>query len=379
MIPFNVPLNTGNELIYIQKALKNKKLSGDGNFTRLCNKWFEETLNCKKAFLTTSCTHALEMAAILTNITDGDEVIMPSYTFASTANAFVLRGAKIVFVDICPETLNITPDLIEAAISNKTKVIVPVHYAGVSCEMNKIMEVANKFDILVVEDAAQAILSKFKNRFLGTYGSLGCISFHESKNINCGEGGVILINDEKFTERAEIIREKGTNRSKFFRGEIDKYSWLDIGSSYLPGELTAAYLMAQLENAVDIIQNRLNSYNIYYQNLKHLQDKSIIKLPKVTIDSQHNGHMFYIITKSLQERTSLISYLKEHNINSVFHYLPLHKTKAGLIYGKFHGVDKYTSEYSNRIIRLPMYYNISEDDILKVVSTIYKFYKYSFN
>ena len=374
MIPFNVPAFTGRELYYIKQAIENNKLSGDGIFTAKCNNWFEENYKCKKALLTTSCTHALEMAAILLDIREGDEIIMPSYTFVSTANAFVLRGAKIVFVDIRPDTMNIDEKRIESAITNKTRAIVPVHYAGVACEMDTIMEIAKKYNLMVVEDAAQGVNSYYKGKALGTIGHLGCYSFHETKNYNCGEGGALLINDDVFVERAEIIREKGTDRSKFFRGQIDKYGWVDIGSSYLPSELNAAYLYGQLENVEEINNSRLDSWVCYYNNLKNLADKGYITLPVIPPNCTHNAHMFYVKVKDLGERSRLIDYLKEMEIGAVFHYIPLHSSKAGCSYGVFHGEDIFTTKESESLLRLPLYYNIEESDILKVIEAIQSFY-----
>lgn len=374
MIPFNIPAYTGKETQYIGEAVAKNKLSGDGEFTEKCNKWFESTYGCKKALLTTSCTHALEMAAILLDVKQGDEIIMPSYTFVSTANAFVLRGAKIVFVDIRPDTMNIDEAKIEAAITDKTKVIVPVHYAGVSCEMDIIMELANKYNLFVVEDAAQGVNSFYKGQPLGTIGHLGCYSFHETKNYNCGEGGALLINDDRFIERAEIIREKGTDRSKFFRGQIDKYGWVDIGSSYLPSELNAAYLYGQLESVDLINDNRLLAWNTYYEELKLLEENNTIELPTIPRNCVHNAHMFYIKTKNLEERTKLIDFLRLNEVGAVFHYIPLHSSYAGEKYSVFVGGDFETTKQSERLVRLPLYYNIRYEDILKVVSLIKSFY-----
>lgn len=374
MINFNQPTVLGLEEKYIQQVCKNKKLSGDGEFTKKCHKWFEENLPCKKALLTTSCTHALEMAAILADIKEGDEVILPSYTFVSTANAFVLRGAKLVFVDVRPDTMNIDEQQIEAAITDKTKVIVPVHYAGVACEMDTIMDIAKRYNLMVIEDAAQGVTSTYKGRQLGTIGHLGCYSFHETKNYTCGEGGALIINDDRFVERAEIIREKGTNRSKFFRGQVDKYTWMDIGSSYLPSELNAAYLLAQLENSEKILHDRLASWNHYYELLKPLTEEKFIEILMIPKDCCHNAHMFYIKTKNLQQRTKLISYLKEHNISSVFHYIPLHSAPAGKKYGIFHNKDVYTTCESEKLVRLPLYYGLKKEDINKIVEYIRKFY-----
>lgn len=376
MIPFNKPPVTGNEEQYILESLKNAKLSGDGPFTQKCHKWFEDKLNCKKALLTTSCTHALEMAAILIDIQPGDEVIMPSYTFVSTANAFVLRGAKIVFVDIRPDTMNIDETLIEIAITKKTKAIVPVHYAGVGCEMDVIMDIANRHDLFVIEDAAQGMMSTYKDKPLGTIGHLGTFSFHETKNYTSGgEGGLLIINDDKFIQRAEIIREKGTNRSLFFRGMVDKYSWVDLGSSYLPSELNAAYLWGQLENADLINENRLNTWNIYFNELKTLEQRSLIELPTIPDYCNHNAHMFYIKVKNIDERTKLIEFLKKNEILSVFHYIPLHGAPAGLKFGIFNGEDKFTTKDSERLLRLPLWFGINPNIIKEICGVIFEFYK----
>lgn len=376
MIVFNIPLFLGNEQKYIKEAIEtNQKLSGDGLFTRKCNTWFEERFNIPKALLTTSCTHALEMAAILADIKPGDEVIAPSFTFVSTVNAFVLRGAKIVFIDIRPDTLNIDENLIEDAINQNTKAIIPVHYAGVSCEMDKIIDIARKHNLYVVEDAAQGVMSTYKGKALGTIGDLGAYSFHETKNYTMGEGGALLIQNKKFIERAEIIREKGTNRSKFFRGMVDKYSWVDLGSSYLPSELNAAYLFAQLEEAEKINNDRLNSWNLYYHLLKELEEKSFIELPVIPENCEHNAHMFYIKCKDIDERTKLIIHLKDNHILAVFHYVPLHSAEAGLKYGRFHGEDRYTTKESERVVRLPLYYGLKANEIKYIISIIKKYYE----
>jgi len=376
MINFNVPLFVGKEQEYLKDAIENNlKLCGDGPYTKKCNSWFEEKFNTPKTLLTTSCTHALEMAAILADIKPGDEVIAPSFTFVSTVNAFVLRGATIVFVDIRPDTLNIDEYLIEDAITEKTKAIVPVHYAGVSCEMDKIMEIAKRYNLNVIEDAAQGVMSTYKGKALGTIGDFGAYSFHETKNYTMGEGGALLIQNKDFIERAEIIREKGTNRSKFFRGQVAKYSWVDLGSSYLPSELNAAYLYAQLEEADAINADRLNTWKRYYEGLKPFEDKGLMDLPAIPVHCQHNAHMFYIKCKNLEERTELISYLKENDIISVFHYVPLHSSEAGLKYGRFHGEDKYTTKESERLLRLPMYYGLSEEDVDYIVTTISRYYE----
>lgn len=374
MINFNVPPYVGKEEIYIKEAISRHKICGDGEFTKRCSKWMEEQTGTSKALLTTSCTHALEMAALLCDIQPGDEVIMPSYTFVSTADAFVLRGAKVVFVDIRPDTMNLDENLIESAITEKTKAIVPVHYAGVACEMDTICDIAKRYNLLVVEDAAQGVMSTYKNRILGTIGDYGCYSFHETKNYSMGEGGALLIKDSNRILDAEIIREKGTNRSQFFRGQIDKYTWMNAGSSYLPSDLNAAYLWAQLECADEIFDARMNVWNMYYEGLKELQEKEKIELPVIPEGCTHNAHMFYIKTKDLEERQKLISYLKEKEINAVFHYIPLHSAPAGLKYGRFVGEDKYTTKESERLCRLPMYYGLENHEVEYIVDTIVKFY-----
>ena len=375
MISFNKPPYVGEEIKYIEEAVKAQKICGDGQFTKKCNKWFEDKTGAAKVLLTTSCTHATELAALLLDIQPGDEVIMPAYTFVSTADAFVLRGATAVFVDINPKTMNIDENLIEDAITEKTKAIVPVHYAGVSCEMDKIMEIAQKHNLYVVEDAAQGVMSTYKGKALGTIGDYGCYSFHETKNYSMGEGGALLIRDGKNAELAEIIREKGTNRSKFFRGQIDKYTWVEAGSSYLPSDMNAAYLWAQLQKADEINENRLQSWNRYYEGLKDLEEAGKIELPYIPEYCEHNAHMFYIKAKDLEERSALISYLKENGVTAVFHYIPLHTAPAGKEYGRFHGEDKYTTKESERIIRLPMYYELDEQDAEKVMDLIHTFYK----
>ena len=375
MISFNKPPYVGEEIKYIEEAVKAQKICGDGQFTKKCNKWFEDKTGAAKVLLTTSCTHATELAALLLDIQPGDEVIMPAYTFVSTADAFVLRGATAVFVDINPKTMNIDENLIEDAITEKTKAIVPVHYAGVSCEMDKIMEIAKKHNLYVVEDAAQGVMSTYKGKALGTIGDYRCYSFHETKNYSMGEGGALLIRDGKNAELAEIIREKGTNRSKFFRGQIDKYTWVEAGSSYLPSDMNAAYLWAQLQKADEINENRLQSWNRYYEGLKDLKEAGKIELPYVPEYCEHNAHMFYIKAKDLEERSALISYLKENGVTAVFHYIPLHTAPAGKEYGRFHGEDKYTTKESERIIRLPMYYELDEQDAKKVMDLIHTFYK----
>ncbi len=373
MIPYNKPSLTGKELYYIADAVIENHLSGDGKYTKKCHQWFEKILPCNKALLTHSCTAALEMAAILCDIQEGDEVIMPSFTFVSTANAFVLRGAKIVFVDIRPDTLNIDEKLIEAAITSKTKAIVPVHYAGVGCDMDKIMSIAEQYNLFVIEDAAQAMMSYYKGKALGTIGDFGTFSFHETKNYNCGEGGVLLVNNESIAGRAEIIREKGTNRSQFFRGEVDKYTWVDVGSSFLPSELNAAYLYAQLENAEEINRDRKQSWKRYYDALKGIDG---IDIPELSSDnSYYNGHIFYCKTKDITIRDELLKFLKKREIMAIFHYIPLHSSPAGKTYGRVSGTMEVTEKISNTILRLPMYYQLNEQDIQTVVESIYEFYK----
>ena len=369
MIPFNVPPFVGTEIKYIQDVVDNHKICGDGIYTKKCSKWIEKNMGTKKALLTTSCTHALEMAALLSEIKRGDEVIMPSYTFVSTADAFVMRGAIPVFVDIRPDTMNIDENLIETAITKNTKAIVPVHYAGVACEM----DIARRHNLAVIEDAAQGVLSCYKNQALGSIGDFGCFSFHETKNYSMGEGGALLIKNENMVEPAEVIREKGTNRSKFFRGEIDKYTWVDAGSSYLPSELNAAYLYAQLEKADEIFMNRMRIWQTYEKELKDLADSGRIVLPKVPKECKHNAHMFYIKTRTLDERTLLIKYLKENDICAVFHYVPLHSAPAGRKYGRFCGEDIYTTNESNKLLRLPLYYGMKEDDLYRVIDAIKRF------
>lgn len=374
MIQFNIPPYVGKEMEYMKRAIDNHKICGDGEFTKNCNAWIEENTGTLKALLTTSCTHATELAALLLDIKAGDEVIMPSYTFVSTADAFVLRGAKVVFVDIRPDTMNINEELIEEAITEKTRAIVPVHYAGVACEMDRIMEIARKYRLAVVEDAAQGVMSTYKGKALGTIGDFGCYSFHETKNYSMGEGGALLVQNKDKIEDAEIMREKGTNRSKFFRGQVDKYTWVDQGSSYLPSDLNAAYLWAQLEKAQEINENRLESWNYYYRELLCLKEKGKIELPYIPEGCVHNAHMFYIKAKDLEERTELISYLKEKGVSTVFHYIPLHSATAGKRFGRFSGEDKYTTVESERLLRLPLYYNIDKADLEKVVSEIKEFY-----
>ncbi|MBE5854720.1 MAG: dTDP-4-amino-4,6-dideoxygalactose transaminase [Lachnospiraceae bacterium] len=375
MIRFNVPPFTGKEMDYIKQAVEAQKICGDGEFTKKDNQWMEERFGAKKVLLTTSCTHATELAALLADIKPGDEVIMPSFTFVSTADAFVLRGAVPVFVDIRPDTMNIDETKIEAAITEKTKAIVPVHYAGVACEMDTIMDIAKRHNLVVIEDAAQGVMSKYKGQALGTIGEFGCYSFHETKNYSMGEGGAIVIKNEKDIERAEIFREKGTNRSKFFRGQIDKYTWVDYGSSYLPSELNAAYLYAQLEKADEIFDDRMSSWNRYYENLKELAEQGHIELPTIPADCEHNAHMFYLKAKDLEERTALIDFLKSKDILAVFHYIPLHTAPAGQAYGRFHGEDKYTTKESERLMRLPLYYGLKPEQVDYISEQVKAFYQ----
>ena len=376
-IPFNKPFIAGKELFYIAQAvISNTHLSGDGKFTRLCHKTLQSMLKCKKVLLTHSGTAALEMAALLCDIQPGDEIIMPSFTFVSTANAFVLRGGVPVFVDIRPDTLNIDEKKIESAITNKTKAIIPVHYAGVSCEMEEILSISNHYKLLCIEDAAQALMSQYKDQYLGTIGDIGILSFHETKNIISGEGGALLINNDQFIERAEILWEKGTNRKQFFRGEVDKYTWLDIGSSFLPSELTAAFLYAQLEQAEKIIKARQDIFNRYYQLLKPLEEAEFFKLPYIDPKNcTHNGHLFFIITHDLEERTQLINTLRENDIYAAFHYVPLHDSPAGKKFGRTADSMEFTTDISSRLLRLPLYYEMTDADVDRVVDEIFKFYK----
>lgn len=373
MINFNEPIFIGTEFGYMKQAVDNKKLCGDGEFTKKCNVWMENRFRAKKVMLTTSGSTALDMAAILCDLKPGDEVILPSYTFSSTANSFVLAGATLVFVDIRPDTMNIDEKKIEAAITDKTKVIVPVHYAGVACEMDTIMDIAKKHNLMVVEDAAQGVMSTYKGRALGTIGDFGCFSFHETKNYSMGEGGAILINNEEYIERAEILREKGTNRSKFFRGQVDKYTWVDFGDSYLPSELNAAYLWAQLEVADEINKNRLTTWNRYHDELKQYADSGRIEMPTIPKDCVHNAHMFYIKLKDLSDRTEYIKTMRENEIGCVFHYVPLHSAPAGIKFGRFDGEEVYTTLESERLVRLPMYYGLKEQDQSKVIDMTKKY------
>ena len=375
MIDFNIPPFTGKELEYMQQAIKNKKICGDGEFTKKCSRWMEKNFQANHVLLTTSCTHALEMAAVLTQVKPGDEVILPSYTFVSTADAFVQRGATLVFVDIRPETMNLDERLIEDAITEKTKVIVPVHYAGVGCAMDEIMEIAARHHLMVVEDAAQGVYAYYKGRALGTIGDFGCYSFHETKNYSMGEGGALVFQNNDYLERAEIVREKGTDRSKFFRGQVDKYRWMDYGSSYLPSDLNAAYLWAQLEMAEKIREDRLKSWNYYHEELRSLADAGYIEQPFIPDYAEHNAHMYYIKTKDLETRGKLIDFLAKREIHTVFHYVPLHSAPAGQKFGHFHGEDKYTTKESERLLRLPMYYQLKEEDQEQVVKAVKEFYE----
>ncbi|MBQ0027612.1 MAG: dTDP-4-amino-4,6-dideoxygalactose transaminase [Lachnospiraceae bacterium] len=375
MICFNVPPFTGNEMNYIKQAVEAQKICGDGKFTKNCNEWIENKTGCKKALLTTSCTHATELAALLAEIGPGDEVIMPSYTFVSTADAFVLRGATPVFVDIRPDTMNIDENKIEEAITDKTKAIVPVHYAGVGCEMDTIMDIAKRHNLLVIEDAAQGIMSTYKGKALGSIGDFGCFSFHETKNFSMGEGGAILMRDEKYIEDAEIFREKGTDRSKFFRGQVDKYRWVNFGSSYLPSDMNAAYLWAQLEMADEITKDRMDSWQQYKELLTDLAEDGKIELPYIPEYCEHNAHMFYIKVKDIEERGKLISYLKENDIMAVFHYVPLHSAPAGLKYARFSGEDVYTTKESDRLVRLPLYYGLTEDNVNYICEKVHDFFR----
>ena len=374
MIPFSIPTCVGTESGYISEAILSQKICGDGQFTKKCNAWLEERFHAQKVLLTTSGTTALDMAALLCGLEPGDEVILPSFTFSSTATAFALVGAKLVFVDIRPDTMNIDESKIETAITDRTRVIVPVHYAGVACEMNTIMDIAKRHSLKVVEDAAQGVMSTYMGQALGTIGDFGCYSFHETKNYSMGEGGALLIRDSRYNERAEILREKGTNRSRFLRGQVDKYTWVDIGDSFLPSELNAAYLWAQLELAEEINEDRLKTWNAYYQELKPLADAGRLELPAVPDGCVHNAHMFYVKLKDLEERTRFIAYLKGKGVSSVFHYVPLHSAPAGQKYGRFAGEDVHTTKESERLVRLPLFYGMAGKDVRKVVSAVFSFF-----
>jgi len=377
MIPYNIPCVTGQEKDRIHQVLETGKFSGDGEFTRMCHAWFNSKFTQSRTLLTTSGTHSLEMAVILAGIGPGDEVIMPSYTFTSTATAVVIRGGVPVFIDIRPDTMNMDESLIEKAVTDRTRAIIAVHYAGIACEMDSIVDIAHKYGLFVIEDAAQSILSTYKGKYLGTMGDFGCFSFHETKNIQCGEGGATVVNNLEYQERAEIIREKGTNRSQFWRGEIDKYTWIDTGSSYLPSELNAAFLSAQLEEAEKIILKRQQDWDKYYKGLSNLSDQGFITLPCVPEECTGNGHIFYIKLKDSETRSELIRYLKNRDIMSVFHYIPLHSSHAGMRFGRFHGKDIYTTTESEKLLRLPMYYSITDDDLNYVIESIESFYKIS--
>ena len=374
MINFNVPPFVGTELNYVQEAIASHKICGDGQFTKRCSQWLETRFHAQKVLLTTSGSTALDMAALLCGIKPGDEVILPSFTFSSTANSFVLAGAKLVFVDIRPDTMNLDESKIEAAITEKTRVIVPVHYAGVACEMDTIMEIARRHNLLVVEDAAQGVMSSYRGKALGTIGDFGCYSFHETKNYSMGEGGALVINNPAYNEAAEILREKGTNRAKFFRGQVDKYTWVDFGDSYLPSELNAAYLWGQLEQADAINQNRLDTWHAYHNAFRPLAEKGLVELPTIPDGCIHNAHMYYLKLKNLEQRTEFIAYMKEHGVGCTFHYVPLHSAPAGLKFGRFHGEDKFTTSESDRLVRLPMYYGLTETDRNKVIAKVLEFY-----
>lgn len=374
MIPFNIPPYVGTELDYVKQAVDNKKICGDGTFTKKCHQWLEVAFKCQKALLATSGTTALEMAAILCDLKPGDEVILPSFTFSTTATAFVLVGAKLVFVDIRPDTMNIDETKIEAAITDKTKVIVPVHYAGVACEMDAIMEIARKHKLLVVEDSAQGVMGTYKGRALGTIGDMGCYSFHETKNYSMGEGGALMINDPKYNERAEIIREKGTNRARFFRGQVDKYTWVDYGSSYLPSDMNAAYLWGELEVAAKINNNRLSTWTAYYDAFSGLASDGLIDLPTIPDACKHNAHMFYVKLKDLNQRTDFISFLRSKGVQASFHYVPLHSSPAGERFGRFSGIDEFTTRESDRLVRLPMYYGMSKEDRERVIGAVLDYF-----
>ena len=374
MISFNVAPFMGKEFNYIQEAIESRHISGDGKFTKLCDRWMEERFNAEKIMLTTSGTTALDMAMIMCDLEPGDEVILPSFTFSSTATSAVLAGANLVFVDIRPDTMNIDEDKIEEAITDRTRVISVVHYAGVSCDMDKIMDIARRHSLIVVEDAAQGVMSSYKGKALGTIGDFGCYSFHETKNYSMGEGGAIVINNPAYIEMAEILREKGTNRSKFYRGQVDKYTWVDFGDSYLPSEINAAYLWAQLEKADEINNNRMEAWNFYNDSLKPLRDAGLIELPTIPDYAEHNAHMYYIKLKDLETRSDFLQFMRDREIGCVFHYVPLHSAPAGRKFGRFHGEDTYTTVESDRLVRLPMYYGITEEDKETVISSIKEYF-----
>ncbi len=374
MINFNIPPFVGTELNYVKNAIDSHKICGDGQYTKMCNKWLEDRFNAQKVLLTTSGTTALDMAALMCDLKQGDEVILPSFTFSSTATAFVLAGATLVFVDVRPDTMNIDETKIEAAITPKTKVIVPVHYAGVACEMETIMDIAKRHNLMVVEDAAQGVMSTYKGKALGTIGDFGCYSFHETKNYSMGEGGALVINNPEYNERAEILREKGTNRSKFFRGQVDKYTWVDFGDSYLPSDMNAAFLWAQLEVADQINNDRLNTWNEYNNAFLPLEKEGKVVLPTIPVECVHNAHMYYLKCKSLEERTELINHLKQRGIQAVFHYVPLHSAPAGVKFGRFDGDDEYTTADSERLVRIPLYYGITKEECEQVIDAVKEFY-----
>ena len=374
MVDFNVPPCVGNEIEYVKQAIESHKICGDGQFTKKCHQWMEDRFNAQKVLLTTSGTTALDMAMLLCNLQPGDEVILPSYTFSSTATSAVLAGAKLVFVDVRPDTMNIDENKIEDAITDRTKVIIAMHYAGVACEMDTIMDIAKRHNLIVVEDAAQGVMSKYKGKYLGTIGTFGCYSFHETKNYSMGEGGALVINDPEYNERAEILREKGTNRAKFFRGQVDKYTWVDFGDSYLPSELNAAYLWAQLLNADEINDNRIATWNRYYQGLQTMAKEGKFEIPTVPEECEHNAHMFYLKCKDLKERSEFIKFMKEKELYCVIHYIPLHSAPAGEKFGRFDGEDEFTTKESERLVRLPMYYGLREDQVDLVVEGIKEFF-----
>lgn len=374
MVDFNVPPCVGNEIEYVKQAIESHKICGDGQFTKKCHQWMEDRFNAQKVLLTTSGTTALDMAMLLCDLQPGDEVILPSYTFSSTATSAVLAGAKLVFVDVRPDTMNIDENKTEDAITDRTKVIIAMHYAGVACEMDTIMDIAKRHNLIVVEDAAQGVMSKYKGKYLGTIGTFGCYSFHETKNYSMGEGGALVINDPEYNERAEILREKGTNRAKFFRGQVDKYTWVDFGDSYLPSELNAAYLWAQLLNADEINDNRIATWNRYYQGLQTMAKEGKFEIPTVPEECEHNAHMFYLKCKDLKERSEFIKFMKEKELYCVFHYIPLHSAPAGEKFGRFDGEDEFTTKESERLVRLPMYYGLLEDQVDLVVEGIKEFY-----
>lgn len=374
MIPFNVPPYYGNEQNYVKEAIESHKICGDGQFTKKCNTWMEDRFSAKKVLLTTSGSSALDMAALLCNLNPEDEVILPSYTFSSTANSFVLAGARLVFVDIRPDTMNIDEKKIESAITERTKAICVVHYAGVACEMDTIIDIAREKNLMVIEDAAQGVMSTYKGKALGTIGDFGCFSFHETKNYSMGEGGAILINNENYIEKAEILREKGTNRSKFFRGQVDKYTWVDFGDSYLPSELNAAYLWGQLQVADEINEDRLKTWYEYYDAFKPLAEEGLLEIPNIPAGCIHNAHMFYIKCKNLEERTHFIKFMKSNDVGCVFHYVPLHSAPAGQKFGRFDGIDEFTTKESDRLVRLPLYYGMSDKDCQTVIKNVKTFY-----